>query len=59
VVVLTSSRHDDGILECARSGVENYILKPVNFDNLSREVPKLKFRWALLRPDQTEPTGGG
>ena len=52
VVVMTSSYDDCGISECGRLGVENYILKPVTFENLSAEATKVNLRWALLHPDQ-------
>jgi CheY-like chemotaxis protein len=52
VIVLTSSALDQNIIECGRLGAENYILKPLSFESLSKETPKLKYRWALLRPDQ-------
>lgn len=57
VVVLTSSRLDNSIIECGRLGAENYILKPISFESLSLETPKLKFHWALLRLDQASPKG--
>ena len=53
VVVLTVSRQDAAIIECGRLGAENYILKPVNFENLSKLTPVLKLRWALIRPAET------
>lgn len=50
VIVLTASRQDRDIMECARLGAENYIVKPVSFDGLCRVTPKLSLRWALLQP---------
>lgn len=50
VVVLTASRNDASIIECGRLGAENYILKPVNFKNLSQLTPTMNLRWALIRP---------
>ncbi|MFZ1056818.1 MAG: response regulator [Opitutaceae bacterium] len=47
VIVLTSSRHDKNILECSRLGVENYIIKPVAFDALSKVTAQLSLGWAL------------
>ena len=50
VIVLTSSQQDEDVAECARLGVENYIVKPVDFQNFSEVTPLLKFKWALVRP---------
>jgi len=49
VVVLTSSHQDRTIQECARLGAANYIIKPVDFESLSRVTPGLSLAWALLR----------
>ncbi len=50
VVVLTSSQHDRDIAECRRLGVQNYIVKPVDFCNFSKVTPQLRLRWTLLEP---------
>jgi CheY-like chemotaxis protein/DNA-binding XRE family transcriptional regulator len=50
VVVLTMSRHDRNIIACAKLGAENYIIKPVGFDSLTRVTPHLDLRWVLLHP---------
>lgn len=49
VVVLTSSHQDRTIQECARLGAANYILKPLDFEGLSRVTPSLSLAWALLK----------
>ncbi len=49
VVVLTSSHQDRTIQECARLGAVNYILKPLDFEGLSRVTPSLSLAWALLK----------
>lgn len=59
VIILTVSRQDRLILECSRLGVANYIVKPVNFDNFSKLIPKVSLRWAVLRSLGTEPHAGG
>jgi CheY-like chemotaxis protein/DNA-binding XRE family transcriptional regulator len=48
VVVLTSSHRDENIIACARLGAENYIIKPVSFDNFCKVAARLMLRWALL-----------
>ncbi len=50
VVVLTVSKDDGDIAACRRLGVENYILKPVGFQNFSEVTPHLSFEWALKKP---------
>ena len=51
VVVMTASRQDAVILDWKQMGVGNYILKPVDLESLMGAMPKLGFRWALLRPE--------
>ena len=48
VVVLTGSRMDHDITECRRLGVESYIVKPVDFHNLSRVTPQIRLQWGLF-----------
>lgn len=49
VIVLTASDRDRDILISKRLGAEAYIVKPVDFQNLSEVTPKLSFQWALLK----------
>ncbi len=37
------------VAECSRLGAETWIAKPVNFERLSQVIPKLNFRWLLLK----------
>jgi len=50
VVILTVSRESPDMSECRRLGVQNYILKPVNFLRLSHATSQLNLDWALLKP---------
>jgi len=50
VIVLTISRRNRDIGESHRLGAETYIIKPVDFVNLSKATPQLSLRWALLEP---------
>jgi CheY-like chemotaxis protein/ribosome-binding protein aMBF1 (putative translation factor) len=50
VVVLTASRHDRDITASKRLGADAYIVKPVDFQNLSEVTPQLSLQWALLKP---------
>ncbi|MBL9186284.1 MAG: response regulator [Opitutaceae bacterium] len=48
VVVLTASHRDENVIASARLGAENYIIKPVSFDNFCKVASRLSLRWALL-----------
>lgn len=49
VVVLTTSLDDRDITECRRLGAEQYLVKPVNLQQLSLITPKLNLDWALIK----------
>lgn len=48
VVVLTSSKENRDVQECWRTGVNSYIVKPVEFDNFSETVRQLGLYWMVL-----------
>lgn len=50
VVILSGSHDNENILQCSRLGAENYLIKPVKFDNFSKVTPKLGLHWKLMRP---------
>ena len=50
VVILTVSARGQDIDECLRLGADGYIVKPVDFQALSRTTPQLNLDWALLKP---------
>lgn len=50
VIVLALSADGRDILESRRLGADGYIIKPLNFHNLSQATPQLKFRLALFEP---------
>jgi two-component system, response regulator len=52
VIVLTASNRDRDIAASKRLGAEAYIVKPVDFQNLSEVTPLLNMGWALVKPNQ-------
>jgi CheY-like chemotaxis protein/DNA-binding XRE family transcriptional regulator len=49
VVVLTVSSRDRDMAASQRLGADGYIVKPVDFQNLSGVTPQLSLQWALLK----------
>jgi two-component system response regulator len=49
VIMLTGSNRDRDIAASQRLGAEAYIVKPVDFQNLSGVTPQLSLQWALLK----------
>ena len=59
VVVLTSSREQEDILDSYHSGANGYVRKPVNFGDFSEAVRALGLFWLLLNetpPDARPPS---
>jgi two-component system, response regulator len=50
IIVLTASQTDRDIEECNRLGARTYLVKPVDFQRLSRVTPELHLDWALFKP---------
>ncbi len=48
VVVLTSSREEQDMIESYKLGVNSYIVKPVDFDKVLDAVGELGLYWLLL-----------
>lgn len=48
VIVMTSSREDRDIEKCAEWGVNSYIVKPVDFEQLIEATRQLGMYWLLL-----------
>lgn len=61
VVVLTSSREDQDIVQSYRLGVNSYIVKPVEFDQFAAAVGDLGRYWVRWNqpPKLTPPTQTG
>jgi len=53
VVVLTSSREEQDMIESYKLGVNSYIVKPVDFDKFIESVGEMGLYWLLLneQPD--------
>jgi two-component system response regulator len=58
VIVLTASTRDRDLAEGRQLGADAYIVKPVDFKNLSEATPKLSLQWALLNPARNMPSAG-
>ena len=50
VIVLTASARERDWHACKRLGAAAYIVKPLDFQNLTRVTPQLSLQWALLKP---------
>jgi CheY-like chemotaxis protein/DNA-binding XRE family transcriptional regulator len=50
VIVLTASKQNRDVTTSKKLGADAYILKPVDFDNLSKVTSQLSLKWALLKP---------
>jgi two-component system response regulator len=48
VVMMTSSREENDVIDSYRLGVNSYIVKPVDFDQFTEAVRQLGLYWVLL-----------
>ena len=59
IVVMTSSREEQDLLNSYQLGVNSYVVKPVNFPSFVEAVEKVGAFWAVINEPPPEPRGGG
>jgi two-component system response regulator len=48
VVMMTSSKEENDILESHKLGVNSYVVKPLGFENFSKTIADLGFYWLAV-----------
>jgi two-component system response regulator len=48
VVILTSSNEDPDIKKCYSLGANSYVVKPIEFENFSKQVAELGLYWTVI-----------
>jgi CheY-like chemotaxis protein len=59
VIILTASNQVNDVIVCRRLGAEDYIVKPVRFENFSEVTRHFRFGWELVKPAGTEGKARG
>jgi two-component system response regulator len=59
VVILTSSKQEEDLLEGYRLGVNSYVRKPVDFNEFVEAVRQVGLYWLVLNEPPPEAGGGG
>jgi CheY-like chemotaxis protein len=59
VVVLTSSREEQDLIEGYRLGVNAYVVKPVHFDQFAERIKQLGLFWMLINEAPPRSGRGG
>lgn len=58
VVILTSSREEQDVVQSYQLGVNSYILKPIDFDQFLSAMRTLGMYWLLLNQPSTDWVSG-
>ena len=48
IVMMTSSKEENDIIESHQLGVNSYVVKPLGFDNFSKTIADLGFYWLVV-----------
>ena len=56
VVILTSSKEEEDMLNCYDFGANSYVRKPVEFTRFAEAIQQLQMYWLVLNE---APTSGG
>ena len=59
VVILTSSKEDEDVIQSYSLGANAYVRKPVNFSEFARAAKTLGLFWLLLNEHPIRPAPGG
>ncbi len=55
VVILTSSREENDVMECYQLGANAYVVKPVDFDHFVKAVVQLASFWTAVNEPPPAP----
>ena len=56
IVMLTTSKDEQDLINAYNLGVNSYVLKPVGFDDFLKKIKELGFYWLLLNESITKIT---
>ncbi len=54
VVMMTSSKEEQDIVESQKLGANSYVVKPVGFDNFSKAVAELGYYWLVVNSNPSQ-----
>jgi CheY-like chemotaxis protein len=59
VVMLTSSREENDVVESYKLGVNAYVVKPIDFQEFTRAVREIGVFWAVINEPPPSSVGSG